>query len=257
MKDIKVAIIDDESHCIESLIIHLNDLFPELSVVYKTNNVQQAVEELGKLEIDLLFLDIEMPGMNGFQLLENFPNRSFDVIFTTAYSEYALQAFKARAISYLLKPIDEEELKETVSSWKVEREQQTAKIQDIDSLLQHLKREGFMKSKVAVPVTDGYEFIEVNRITYCQSQSNYTYIHLVDDHKLLVSKTLKEVERTLEKFFFMRIHQSYLINPNFMKKFSRRDGGFLVMKNGDNIPISRAKRNLVVNLFEAVQNKGS
>lgn len=256
MKDIKVAIVDDEAHCIESLVLHLQELFPDLPIVYRASNVQQAAEELGDMDVDLLFLDIEMPGMNGFQLLENFPDRSFDVIFTTAYSEYALQAFKAKAISYLLKPIDEEELKTVISFWKEERDRkQTAKVQDIDSLLEHLKKEGFMKSKISVPVTDGYEFIEVNRISYCQSQSNYTNLYLVDGSKLLVSKTLKEVENTLQKFFFLRVHQSYLINPNFMKKFSRRDGGFLVMKNGDNIPISRTKRSLVINLFEAVKNK--
>jgi len=258
MKNIKVAIVDDEAHCIESLIIHLNELFPDMPIVFKTNNVQQAAEKLEKLDVDLLFLDIEMPGMNGFQLLENFPNRSFDVIFTTAYSEYALQAFIARAISYLLKPIDEDELKAVVTSWEEERDQrQTAKVQDIDSLLEHLKKEGFMKSKISVPVTDGYEFIEVDQIVYCQSQSNYTHLYLLDGSKLLVSKTLKEVESTLEKFFFIRVHQSYLINPNFMKKFSRKDGGYLIMKTEDNIPISRAKRSLVINLFEAVQNKGN
>lgn len=254
MKDIKVAIIDDEVHCIESLVIHLNELFPELQIVYKTNQVQQAVEKLNTLKIDLLFLDIEMPGMNGFQLLENFPERSFDVIFTTAYSEYALQAFKAKAISYLLKPIDEDELKEVVTSWKEQQNQpQAGGLQDIDSLLDYLKKEGFMESKISLPVSDGYEFIEVNHILYCQSQSNYTYLFLKDGSKMLVSKTLKEIEFTLKKFYFIRVHQSYLINPNFMRKFSRRDGGYLIMENEDHIPISRSKRSLVINLFEGIQ----
>ncbi len=255
-RDVRVAIVDDEVHCIESLIIHLNDLFPEFHLAYKTNNVQQAVGKLNALEIDLLFLDIEMPGMNGFQLLENFPKRKFDVIFTTAYSEYALQAFKAKAISYLLKPLDEDELKEAVLSWKKERSQrQSGKFQDIEGLLGYLKKEGFMESKISVPVSDGYEFVEVNRIIYCQSESNYTTFYLEGGTKILVSKTLKEAERVLENFFFIRVHQSYLVNPNFMKKFSRRDGGYLEMKNGAILPISRAKREMVVNLFDAVQNK--
>ncbi len=253
-KTVKIAIVDDEVHCIESLIIHLNELFPEFHLVYKTNNVQQAVNKLGELDIDLLFLDIEMPGMNGFQLLESFSERSFDVIFTTAYSEYALQAFKAKAISYLLKPIDEDELKEVVLTWRKERFQQPQKLQDIESLLDYLKKEGFMESKISVPITDGYEFIEVNQIIYCQSQSNYTTFYLLNGSKLLVSKTLKEVDRVLKNYFFIRVHQSYLVNPNFMKKFSRQDGGYLEMKNGQILPISRSKRSLVVDLFEAVKN---
>ena len=236
-----IAIIDDEVHCIESLVIHLKELFPKANVVYKTNKVQEAVEKLKELPIDLLFLDIEMPGINGFQLLDAIPDREFDTIFTTAYSEYALKAFKAKAVSYLLKPIDETELKEAIA-------------RDIHDLIpKHMKKEGFMKSKISVPISDGYEFIEVNDIIYCNSQSNYTYLHLTDGSKVLVSKTLKEVESALANFFFIRVHQSYLINPNYMKRFSRNDGGYIIMENKESIPVSNSKRNLIVNLFDSVR----
>src|SRR5699024_4218829 len=253
-----IAIVDDEMHCIESLGIHLHDLFPKMNIVYKSNKVHEDAEKLKTLAIDLWFLDIEMPGMTEFQLLEHLPDRQFDVVFTTAYSEYALQAFKTKAISYLLKPIDEDELKNVVINWKEERHTQKApQTKKIEKLLEHLKKEGFMKSKISVPVSDGYEFIEVNDIMFCKSQSNYTNLFIVNGHKILVSKTRKEVEKALNPFFFIRVHQSYLINPNYMKKFSRNDGGYIVMKNKENIPISRSKRSMIINLFDAVRKSGS
>lgn len=249
-----IAIIDDEVHCIESLVIHLNELFPKVNVVYKTNKVQEAVEKLKEIQIDLLFLDIEMPGINGFQLLDAIPEREFDTIFTTAYSEYAVKAFKAKAVSYLLKPIDEIELKEAVENWiETKKNTNNTQNQNIDEVLEHLKKEGFMRSKISVPISDGYEFIEVNDIIYCNSQSNYTYLHLTDGSKVLVSKTLKEVENALANFFFLRVHQSFLINPNYMKRFSRHDGGYIIMENQESIPVSNSKRSLIVNIFDSVK----
>ncbi|MFA5619548.1 MAG: LytTR family DNA-binding domain-containing protein [Weeksellaceae bacterium] len=247
-----VAIIDDEVHCIESLVIHLRELFPELTLIYKSSNALEAVEKLPQLPLDLVFMDVEMPGLNGFQLLEKIPDHEFDVIFTTAYSEYALQAFKVKAISYLMKPIDEDELKEVIGNWMKSREGKSEQNEDITELLEHLKKTGIMKSKISVPVSDGYEFIEVDKIMYCQGQSNYTNIFLADKSKVLISKTLKEVETTLKPFLFLRVHRSYLLNPNYMKKFSRNDGGYIIMEDEQIIPISRAKRSLIVNLFDAL-----
>lgn len=250
----KAAIIDDEKHCIESLEILINELFPRMDIVYRTDRVHKAVRTLHQLNLDLLFLDIEMPGMNGFQLLEHFPNREFDVIFTTAYSEYALQAFKIKAVNYLLKPIDEDDLKDVVIHWKKHRKGNIAEQQKkIEGLLEYLKKGGLMKSKISVPVSDGYEFVAVNEVMYCRGRSNYSSLFLSNGEEMLVSKTLKIIENALDKFYFIRVHQSYLINPDYMKKFSRKDGGYVLMKNEKIIPISRSKRNLVVGLFEAVR----
>ncbi len=250
-----IAIVDDEIHCIESLVIHLHTLFPEMNVTYKTHKVQEALKRLPETPIDLLFLDIEMPGLNGFQLLDQLPKRNFDVIFTTAYSQYAIQAFKAKAINYLLKPIDEQELKEAIAEWKELVSKKTHPAHQLDQLLEHLKKEGILKSKISVPVSDGYEFIEVKDIMYCQSQSNYTTFFLSEGSKVVISKTLKEVENTLESFFFIRVHQSYLINPNYLKKYNRNDGGYLIMQDNVKIPISHQKRKLVTGLFEAVKKR--
>ncbi len=250
----KIAIIDDEVHCIESLVIHIHTLFPKMNIIYKCTKVQEALEELKKLEIDLLFLDIEMPGLNGFQLLEQLPDRKFEVIFTTAYSQYAVQAFKTRAINYLLKPIDEDEFKIAVQDWENERANtKEGNYSQLDALLDHLKKDGILKSKISVPVSDGYEFIEVNNIMYCQSKSNYTTLYLSSGAKLLISKTMKEVEKVLDHFFFIRVHQSHLINPNFLKKYYKNDGGYLVMQDDKQIPVSHQKRGLIVGLFDAIK----
>ncbi len=251
----KVAIVDDEVHCIESLVIHLNDLFPDAEIVYKSNNVREAATQLGKLDIELLFLDVEMPGLNGFQLLEQFPNRKFDVIFATAYSQYAVEAFKAKAINYLLKPIDEKELKEVIKEWKEDKAQAKDSKGQLNQLLSYLKKEGALKSKIAVPISDGFEFVEIDNIMYCQSQSNYTILTLSNGNELMISKTLKGVEATLQPFFFIRIHQSFLVNPNHIKSFHRKEGGSITMQDDKKIPVSSKKRKMLIDLFEAIQKQ--
>lgn len=250
-----IAIVDDESHCIESLVIHLNAQFPEMDIVYKTNKPEEALQQLTQKKIDLLFLDIEMPRLTGFELLEQIPNRSFDVIFTTAYSQYALRAFKAKAISYLLKPIDEDELKTSVADWKAHKQKdEDYNAVKIDQMIEQMKKDGFLKSKISVPISDGYEFIEVNKIMYCNSHSNYTSLHLIDGEKIMVSKTLKEVAEALKNFPFIRVHRSHLINPNYIKSFHKADGGYLVMSDKMMIPVSYQKRKLIIDIFEGINN---
>jgi two-component system LytT family response regulator len=250
----KIAIIDDEIHCIESLAMDLNSIDPNIKVVYKCNQPLEALEKLSKLDIDILFLDVEMPGINGFELLEQLHSFSFDIVFTTAYSQYAVQAFKLKAFNYLLKPVDVLELKEVLQQWKIRKENMdnAASEEVVRQLLEQMKKEGMLKSKIAVPIADGYEFLETNQILFCQSENNYTNIYLVNGTKLLISKTLKEVEKTLEKYLFIRIHQSYLINPNYMKKYHRKDGGYVMMDNDHRIPVSHHKKELLTGLFEAV-----
>lgn len=246
-----IAILDDELHAVESLVLHLGSLFPEMPVVYKSTKPLEAVEALKRLEIDILFLDVEMPAMNGFDLLEQLEALPFHVIFTTAYSQYAIKAFKAQAVDYLLKPIDEEELREAVNQCMKRENSQQRNETEISQLLDHLKKEGMLKNKIAIPTADGLEFLDVSTIVYCQSQSNYTNIFTEEGRSLLISRTLKDVEKSLEQFSFVRVHQSYLINPNYMEKYSRNDGGFIIMSNKQRIPISNAKRNMIVDIFES------
>lgn len=251
----KAAIIDDEEHCIESLAIHINELFPDMEITYQTNKVQEALEKLHQIQIDLLFLDVEMPGMNGFQLLEHHPDRTFDVIFITGYSEYALRAFKSKALNYLLKPIDGDELKDVVGNWAQKRATgKTVQPQNIDDALRYLKKRESMKSKISVPVSDGYDFIEINTIMYCYGRGDYTDLFLTGGTKLVVGKPLEKMGKLLINFFFIRVHQSYLINPNYVKTFSIKDGGSLTLNNRKVIPIGRSRYDLVLNLFEPVRN---
>ncbi|HLS70545.1 MAG TPA: LytTR family DNA-binding domain-containing protein [Chitinophagaceae bacterium] len=251
MKKIKIGILDDELHSVESLTLHLEELFPDFDIVYKSTKVQEAISKLPEIEIDLLFLDIEMPGMNGFQLLEQIQDRKFDVIFITAYSEYAIEAFKAKAINYLLKPIDEEELENAINKW-LENYEDSSYSNKIESLIDYLKKEGMMKSKISVPVMDGFEFVEINDIVYCQSNNNYTQIYMRNGDKFIISRTLKGVEEILNAYFFIRVHQSYIINPNYLSKYSRSEGGYLVLLDDIRIPISNAKRSLIVSLFNSL-----
>ncbi|PKD20850.1 LytR family transcriptional regulator [Salegentibacter salinarum] len=249
----KVAILDDEVHCVEGLVLHLRKNFPDAEIIYKGTRPEAALEVLPNAKIDLLFLDVEMPGMNGFELLDQLQETKFDVIFTTAYSQYAAQAFKAKAVNYLLKPIDEIEFREAILDWQEERKKKNNfSSEKISDLLTYMRREGILKNKIALPVADGYEFIETNEILYAQSQNNYTQLFLSDKRNLVLSKTLKEFEKLLDKYFFIRIHKSYLINPNYMKKYYKNDGGYLVMQDGKTIPVSKTKKDLITSLFDAI-----
>lgn len=246
-----IAIIDDESYCVESLQITLKYLYPDFKIVYKSTSPLDALKELPKTQPDLLFLDVEMPNLNGFELLEQLKKLSFDVIFTTAYSQYAVQAFNAQAVNYILKPIDEAELKKAVDCWLDKRHEGHNFIK-ISTFLNSLKKEGIVNSKIAVPTFDGFEFIVVKDILYCQSQNNYTCFHLMGGEEVLISKSLKETEKVLEEFYFIRSHQSFLINPNYMQKYIRSDGGYLVMVDGKKIPISNSKKDLVIGIFQSI-----
>src|SRR5690606_26011330 len=172
----KIALIDDEQHCVKSLLLHINQLFPDFEVVFHSTKPREAIKTLQETAVDLLFLDVEMPGISGFELLDQFEQPPFDVIFTTAYSQYAIQAFKVRAVDYLLKPVDERELMDAVMGWRERRELEQDNNQ-ISALLDSLKKDGLLGNKVAVPILDGFEFIDVKTILYCQSENNYTNIH--------------------------------------------------------------------------------
>ncbi len=249
----KIAILDDEMHGVESLVLHIHQIFPEASIVYKSTKPLEALNVLKRLEVDLLFLDVEMPVLNGFEFLKKFGEIPFDVIFTTAYSQYALEAFKAQAVNYLLKPIDADELKASMEQYlrKMPRKTDYATA-EIDSLLATLKRNGILKNKIAIPTLDGLEFIEISQIVYCQAQSNYTNIVTLEG-TIMISRTLKEVEKILSKFSFIRVHQSYLINPNFLERYHRGDGGYVVLADEYRIPISQSKRQRVVEIFKGLK----
>ncbi|GAA5027774.1 DNA-binding response regulator [Marivirga lumbricoides] len=254
----RIGIIDDEIHCIESLIMSLKKLDSSVQVVLKASRVDDALEMLRRVDIDLLFLDVEMPRLNGFELLDQLDEITFEVVFTTAYSQYALKAFKYQALDYLMKPVDEGDLKKLLNKLDVKKpDKDNTPENDITQFINLLKKDKIISAKIAVPVSEGLEFIKVEDIIYAQSQNNYSMLYLADGEKLLFSKTLKDVENTLKNYYFIRIHQSYLINPNYMKKYLKNDGGSVLMDNGASLPISQSNKEKIVSLFEAIARNKS
>lgn len=251
----KIAILDDELHCVESLVSDIDRLFPELPIVYKGTKPIAAIDALKRIDIDLLFLDVEMPLMNGFDFLNQFDDLSFDVIFTTAYNKYAMKAFSVQAIDYLLKPIDEDELKETMIQYIEKRKMSEDPASDVTQLLGFLKKEGILKNKLAVPTADGMEFIEITNVVYCQAHGNNTKIHTLDGRSIMISRALKELEKSLNKFMFIRVHQSYLVNPNYVEKYIRNDGGFLILANDERVPVGSSEQQAIIDVFERLQSE--
>jgi two-component system LytT family response regulator len=249
-----IAIIDDEKHCVESLALDLQSLPITTNIVLKSTTPVDCLQQLGQLQIDLLFLDVEMPVLNGFELLEQLPELNFDVVFTTAHSEYAVKAFRNKAYNFLLKPVDIDDLEQVLRDWEQKEEAQNRLLDAsaVREMLIKIKAEGLLKNKIAIPVADGFEFLEVDHIIYCQSENNYTRIVLANQQQKLISKTLKEVEHTLGNYLFMRIHQSYLINPNYLKKYHKNDGGYVVMEPDKQLPVSKSKKEMLIKLFEVI-----
>ncbi|MBC7947311.1 MAG: response regulator transcription factor, partial [Chitinophagaceae bacterium] len=206
------------------------------------NAASKGIEAINKYKPDVVFLDIEMPHMNGFDMLEQFEKLSFDVVFCTAYDQFAIKAFKYSALNYLLKPVDPEDLKETIR--RIEEKQSSPSKEQIDLLFQNIKQQTAKPAthRIALTTGDGMIFVPTQDILYCQAESNYTSVVLVGGKKILVSKVLKDIDETLSGSDFFRIHNSYLINLNHIKKYVRGEGGYIIMDDGANISISRNKR---------------
>jgi len=250
---ITTILIDDEKHCNETLRIEISRHCPELKILGDYTSGKEAVAAIKELKPNLVFLDIEMPWMNGFELLKQFDSVDFDVVFITAYDTYAIQAFRFSAVDYLLKPIKSELLKEAVSKVANNKKHELPNLQ-LESLLYNLK-DNITNNKVVFSTSDGLEIVDTNTISRCQSDNNYTNVYMQNNNKLFLSKTLKEVEMMLESSKFLRVHQSHLVNIDYVKKFVKSDGGYLQMKNGEQISVSKSKREHLLarlNSFKAI-----
>ena len=237
---VRSIIVDDELKSRESLRIILQDFCENVEVLALCQNVEEGLAAIQEHKPDLVFLDIQMQRETGFDLLAKFKTIDFEVIFTTAYSEYAIRAFKFSAIDYLLKPIDVEELKKALL--RVEKKIGGNVSQRLEQLIQHLKPNPNPQSKLALPTSDGLIFFKIEDILYCEASSNYTEITTNDGKKHIVSRTLKEYEDLLKDHNFFRIHNSYLINLGAIKKYVRGDGGYVVMNNEVSLDVSKRKK---------------
>src|SRR5436190_23020020 len=214
---IKAIIIDDEMHCRKTLGILIKEYCPDMQVIEQCDDSESGVEAIKKGKPDLVFLDIEMPHMNGFEMLEQFSEIPFAVIFTTGYDQYAIKAFRFSALDYLLKPIDHEELKKAVQ--KVSQQVLYPLPQQLEILLQKIRHQPSAINKIALPTMEGLQMIPVDSIISCASDRNYTAVLLKSKQKIIVSKILKEIEEMLEDHSFLRVHHSYIVNLNEISRY--------------------------------------
>lgn len=238
---LRTVLIDDEKHCIETLRYELQLNCPEVHIEGTASSGPEGIRLIRDVHPDLVFLDIEMPGMSGFEMLRQFGETDFDVIFVTAYDQYALQAFRCAATDYLLKPVISEQLKEAVGRVGNRSEEQAITKERLDTLLYNL-REGLRAPRVALSTGRGIDFVEASRIMYCKAESNYTDVILMDGKRYTLSKTLGDVENMLGHLDFFRVHQSYLISMGHMTSYIRDDGGIVVMRDGTRIPVAKRRK---------------
>jgi two-component system LytT family response regulator len=230
---LNALIIDDEKNSRDILEWQLNKHCPDVKVLASAGSPLEAIEMIRKLKPDLVFLDIQMPELNGFELLEKMNPIDFEIIFTTAFNEHAVKAFKYNAMDYLLKPIDVVELKAAIS--KV-----VNKIKAIHSSVESAPRR---PKRMALTTSSSLIFIDPENIIYCEGESNYTNFHLTTpEKKILVSRTLKEIEGILNAYDFFRIHNSYFINMKHAKEYVRGSGGHVVMSNNHHLTVARSRK---------------
>lgn len=241
---IKAVIVDDEPYCCDTLALLLDRHCPEVEVIGVCQSGKAALEKIPYLQPQLLFLDIEMPHLNGFQLLEKLSEHNFKLIFTTSYDQYAIKAIRFSAIDYLLKPIDTSELKQAVQ--KAIQYTFQSLSQQLEILMHKLQYPATPVARVAMPTMEGLQLIAVNDIISCFSDSNYTALHLKDNQKLVVSKTLKEIAEMLEDHSFCRVHNTAVVNLNHVTKYIKGEGGYLIMSDGSLIDVSRSKKDLLL-----------
>jgi two-component system LytT family response regulator len=241
-------IVDDEVNCAETLQLALGRYCKSVHVISVINNSLKAEEEIRKHKPDIVFMDIEMPHLTGFDVLAKTTDVPFSVIFTTAYDHYALKAIKHNALDYLLKPIDMDELITAVKRVEEKAKPAVPEMSKIETFLSQLVRENNLQ-KLAVPSMEGIIYLEIDSIIRISADRNYSDIHLVNAKKITSSKTLKEYEQALAGHHFFRVHNTHLVNLKFITKYIKGVGGTLVMSDGANIEVSRDKKKELLELL--------
>jgi two-component system LytT family response regulator len=240
---IKAIIVDDELGARESLSKMIEKNCKQLEVVAKADSALAAFEAITNKQPDLVFLDIEMPNGNAFDLLEKFKEINFNIIFTTAYDHYAIKAIKFSAIDYILKPIDPEELIEAVKRFEKKQQGEPSVLdKQFKTLLSNVRPENKLK-KVGIPDGDGLIFINLSDIIRCESDGNYTFFILTNGKKIIASRTLGEYEQMFTEDNFFRVHRSHLINLQHVKKYIKGEGGYVIMSDDSQVEVSRRNKN--------------
>ena len=241
---IRTIIVEDEKSNRDNVAKILSEYCPKVEIVAQCASAVEGKKAIMKNQPDLVFLDVEMPGGSGFSLLESIEEIDFEVIFVTAYDHYGIKAVKFCALDYLLKPVDILELTHAIEKLEKRLTEKNENLR-MKTLLANRHSES-NNLKIALPLSDKIEFIEISTILRCEGEGNYTHIHLVNGENILASKTLKEFDELLADHNFLRVHQSHLINLNEVKSYIKTDGGYIKMKDGSSVSISRQRREWVV-----------
>lgn len=233
-------LVDDEENNLSALREKIIRHCPHVVIVAVCDTAEKAITQIDSLQPDIVFLDIEMPVMNGFIMLQQLSFTGFELIFTTAYDHYAIKAIRYSALDYLVKPIEIEELKISVS--RAEDKRAHAPNHQLELLLDNIRNKKTGFQRIAIPTVEGLQFIRVTDIVYLEAQVNYTHIFLTNKAKYVVCRTLKDFEDMLPADTFLRIHHSHIINKNFAEKYIRGDGGQVVLSNGITLDIAKRKK---------------
>jgi two-component system LytT family response regulator len=245
---ITAILIDDEQDAIESLTWEINMFCKEIKIIDSFTNPEEAISAINYLKPDCVFLDIEMPKIDGFQLLSHLKFRDFDLVITTAYDNYALKAFKENAVDYLLKPIDNDDLVKVVDKIKKNKLNKQLGF-SIKDLLHNIEKKN---KKIAIPFSGKVIFLNVDEVVYCKSDGNYTTIYIKDGKSYLYSKKIKDVFELFNTDDIIRVHQSYLVNMNYVKEYVKNEGYYLTLENGKTIPVSKPNRAYILDAMQKI-----
>jgi len=250
---ITAILVDDDSNLREGMKALLSRYAPEIKILGEAENVSDAVSVIDGLNPQVVFLDIQLADGTGFDILEKLTEKNgkiaSQVVFITAHEQYAIKAFRFSALDFLLKPVDPEELQKVIEKIK-----NTIKKDDtfshIDLLLENIRKKVDNFKRIALSTSDGIHLFEVSDIIRCESTDNYTTFHIRNSKPILISKTLKEYEELLAEHGFERVHQSHLINLNYLKSYIKKDGGYVIMSDNSNLPVSQRKKDRLQELIK-------
>jgi two-component system, LytTR family, response regulator len=248
MPSINCIILDDEARNLQLLSKMLQQYCPQVNVLATETNAKKGISLIGELQPQLLFLDIEMPHMNGFETLKQLEPVNFEVIFVTAYGKYAVEAFEHHAAGYVTKPVNGEKLMAAVSAASQRIEQKTIN-KNLFSLLESGSRQN-QPNKIPLSTTNGLVFVKIADIVYCESSGNYTNFFMNDGKTILVSRQLGEYEKLLPETDFIRIHDKYVINLSFIREYIKGSGGEVVLENGKELPVASRRKEDFLSRFE-------
>lgn len=237
---IKAIIIDDEQHCIDRVVTLLKPYKSTIDLTGQFTSVENGVEGIRQLKPDVVFLDIQIHDKTGFDVLKTIDNYDFEVIFTTAFENYAIQAFKFSAIDYLLKPIDKQDFDDALQKLNTKIQAKDFS-QKVEHLLNNISKKDKQK-RITIPTTEGLEFLEVSNIIRCEADVNYTNIYTINRKKITVSKTLKYFETLLSNCNFFRVHNSHLIHLDYIEKYTKGKGGYVTLTDKSTIEVSTRRK---------------